>query len=70
MRLEPLALPADDWAAFVVERADSSLAEARDVVARLKDGSARTTLQTLELWNLGETATMNAASLTELLSAS
>ena len=68
MRLEPLALPADDWAAFVVERADSSLAEARDVVARLKDGSARTTLQTLELWNLGETATMNAASLTELLS--
>lgn len=68
MPLEPLALPADDWAAFVAVRADSALAEAREVVARLKDGSARTALQTLELWNLGATAAMNAASMTELLS--
>lgn len=68
MPLEPLALPADDWAAFVTERADSSLAEAREVVARLKDGTARTPIETLTLWNIGETATMNAASFTELLS--
>lgn len=68
MPLEPLALPADDWAAYVADRADSSLAEARDALVRLKDGTARTALQTLELWNVGATATMNAASMTELLS--
>jgi thimet oligopeptidase len=68
MPLEPLALPADDWAAFVAERADSSLAEAREVIVRLKDDTARTAVQTLELWNVGATAAMNAASMTELLS--
>ncbi|MGO2746977.1 M3 family metallopeptidase [Microbacterium sp.] len=68
MPLEPLSFPASDWAAFVAERADSSLAQARDVVAQLKDGTSRTALETLELWNTGETAVMNAASMTELLS--
>lgn len=68
MPLEPLALPTADWTAFVTERADSELATARDVIAQLKDGTSRTALETLELWNIGETATANAASFTELLS--
>ncbi|MGY1550309.1 M3 family metallopeptidase [Microbacterium sp. A588] len=68
MPVEPLALPADDWATFVAERADSSLTQAREVVDRLKDGAERTPLETLELWNVGETAIRNAASVTELLS--
>ncbi|WP_417509467.1 M3 family metallopeptidase [Microbacterium sp.] len=68
MALEPLVLPASDWAAFVAERADTALSTARDVVAQLKDGSAHTPLETLELWNIGDTAVMNAASMTELFS--
>ncbi|GAB3597600.1 M3 family metallopeptidase [Microbacterium tumbae] len=67
MALEPLALPAADWNAFIEDRAEASLAAARDVVSRLKDGSARTPLETLELWNAGETATANASSFTQLL---
>ena len=57
-----------DWTAFVTERADSALAAARDAIAQLKDGTTRTPLETLELWNIGETATANAASFTELFS--
>lgn len=68
MPLEPLVLPTADWKRFVTERADATLGEARQVVAQLKDGAPRTAPETLELWNLGETATMNAASFTELLS--
>ncbi|MFB7249428.1 M3 family metallopeptidase [Microbacterium sp. NPDC056234] len=67
MALEPLALPADDWNAFIQERAETELATARDVVARLKDGAPRTPRETLELWNLGEIATANASSFTQLL---
>src|SRR5690606_1017014 len=68
MPAEPLSLPTADWTAFVTERADSSLAAAREAIAQLKDGTTRTALETLELWNIGETATANAASFTELLS--
>ncbi|UYO97041.1 Zn-dependent oligopeptidase [Microbacterium sp. M28] len=67
MALEPLALPAADWNAFIAERSESSLSAARDVVARLKDGTSRTALETLQLWNLGEIATANASSFTQLL---
>lgn len=68
MSVEPLSLPASDWKRFVAARADESLATARDVIAQLKDGTARTAIEALELWNVGETAVMNAASATELLS--
>ncbi|MGP6169912.1 M3 family metallopeptidase [Microbacterium sp. A196] len=68
MAIEPLVLPASDWAVFVAERADTALSTARDVAGQLKDGSARTPLETLELWNIGDTAVMNAASMTELFS--
>ncbi|WP_243228518.1 M3 family metallopeptidase [Microbacterium sp. CIAB417] len=67
MALEPLALPADDWSAFIEKRAGDALATARDVVTRLKDGTSRSAVETLELWNLGEIATANASSLTQLL---
>lgn len=67
MALEPLALPADDWHAFIEERAETSLATARDIVTRLKDGTSRSPLAILELWNIGEIATANASSFTQLL---
>lgn len=53
MSPEPLALPTDPagWHAFATERADGRLAEARNIVAQLKDGSRRTTVEVLELWN-------------------
>ena len=68
MSVEPLALPATGWKQFVAARADDSLATAREIIAQLKDGTERTAIEVLELWNLGETAVMNAASATELLS--
>ncbi|WP_460797955.1 M3 family metallopeptidase [Microbacterium sp. GXF0217] len=67
MALEPLALPADDWNAFISDRAETSLATARDIVDRLKDGTPRSAPATLELWNIGEIATANASSFTQLL---
>ena len=65
-----LDLPADDagWLDFVSARADARLAEARAILERLKDGSPRTTLEKLELWNDAEIAGSEVASATSLLS--
>lgn len=68
MSVAPLALPAADWNSFVRDRAEGSLAAAREAISRLKDGTERTAEQTLELWNIGETATSNASGFAELLS--
>ncbi len=67
MALEPLALPTTDWNAFVSGRSARSIDTARAVVDRLKDGTSRTPLETLQLWNEGELATTNASSFTQLL---
>ncbi|WP_040166507.1 M3 family metallopeptidase [Microbacterium gorillae] len=50
---EPISLPADSdgWTRFVTERPDARLAEARRLLAALKDGSARSAAETLEVWN-------------------
>ena len=65
-----LDLPADDagWLDLASTRADARLQEARDILERLKDGSARTTLEKLELWNDAEIAGSEVASATSLLS--
>jgi len=64
----PLQLPTDDrWAPFVGERADRSLARARELLETLKDGSARTAMQTLELWNDADIALRNAGALVGVL---
>jgi len=65
-----LELPADDagWLDFVSTRADARLAEARATLERLKDGSPRTTLEKLELWNDAEIAGAEVAAATSLIS--
>ena len=53
MTSELLALPtsADEWMEFVTTRPDAFLAKAREHVAALKDGTPRTAVETLNLWN-------------------
>lgn len=53
MMAQALNLPTNDaeWMAFVTERPEALLDQARTHVAALKDGSARSTADTLELWN-------------------
>jgi thimet oligopeptidase len=46
-----LTFPANDWAGFLAERADSALARARALVDRLKDGTDRTSAEVVALWN-------------------
>ncbi|UNK71578.1 M3 family metallopeptidase [Microbacterium sp. H1-D42] len=50
---EPIVFPTDsaDWLAFAGSRTDERLARVDEVVARLKDGSERSTLEVLALWN-------------------
>lgn len=70
--LEPLTFPTgdQDWIAFIVERADGRLARARAIVDQLKDGSARSTVELLELWNDAEIALQEAGSVSYLLAES
>ncbi len=48
-----LTLPtsADEWMEFVTTRPDAFLAQAREHVSALKDGTPRTPTETLDLWN-------------------
>jgi thimet oligopeptidase len=64
----PLQLPADgSWTSFVAERADRNLGRARELLDTLKDGTARTALETLELWNDADIALRNAAAVVSVL---
>ncbi|MFY9712483.1 MAG: hypothetical protein WAK00_03330 [Microbacterium sp.] len=49
----PLEFPSDsaDWSAFVGARNDARLERVDALAAELRDGSARTSMQTLGLWN-------------------
>ena len=51
--LEPLALPSTpaDWTPWLEERTRTSLDTARRLIAALKDGTPRSTVDVLELWN-------------------
>lgn len=53
MTSAPLTLPTTDaaWMEFVTTRPDGFLAQAREHVETLKDGAARSTAETLALWN-------------------
>ena len=63
MSIEPECLPADPaaWEPYVRERVGASLATARLIVERLKDGTPRTTAETLALWNDGDIAIAHAS---------
>ncbi|MFN8030234.1 MAG: M3 family metallopeptidase [Dermatophilaceae bacterium] len=63
MSIEPESLPADPaaWEPYVRERVGASLATARLIVERLKDGTPRTTAETLALWNDGDIAIAHAS---------
>ena len=69
MLIEPETLPADPaaWEPYVRERVGASLATARGVVERLKDGTQRTTAETLALWNDGDIAIAHASGAAGLL---
>ncbi|TAM89531.1 MAG: peptidase M3 [Jatrophihabitans sp.] len=69
MTLSPLGLPTDPaaWRHFVATRADEHLARAREVIATLKDGSAREVAATLGLWNDLDLALGNAGTAVAVL---
>ncbi|MEP7019478.1 MAG: M3 family metallopeptidase [Pseudonocardiales bacterium] len=57
----PSQMPAEDgWASFVRDRTDEDLAQARELLDTLKDGSERSAAQTLELWNDADIRLRNA----------
>ena len=65
----PLSLPgAGDWLAWVAERGDGRLAEARRLVDELKAGAGGDASAVLDLWNDVQVAVGNAASVGSLLS--
>jgi thimet oligopeptidase len=66
--LVPLALPAEGWHDWLAGRVDALLRSTRDTLDRLKDGTARSTLEVLELWNDADIALRGADSITGLLS--
>jgi thimet oligopeptidase len=67
--LTPLRLPhdGDAWAPFVSERAERGLARARELLDTLKDGTARTATETLNLWNDADICVRTARSLVGVL---
>lgn len=66
----PIVFPtaSADWAAFAGERADERLARVDEVVSRLLDGSSRSTLEILQLWNDLQIELRRAQSEAEILS--
>jgi thimet oligopeptidase len=63
-----VALPSDNWHDWLVDRVEGQLQRSRDVLDTLKDGTARSTTDVLELWNDADIALRNAASVSNLLS--
>jgi thimet oligopeptidase len=66
--IEPLALPTHNWPDWLAGRVDALMQATRDILDRLKDGTARSAGEVLELWNDADIALRNAASVTGLLS--
>jgi thimet oligopeptidase len=65
---QPLNLPTDGWRDWLTGRVDALLASTRETLARLKDGTPRSTDRVLELWNEADIALRDADSVTGLLS--
>jgi thimet oligopeptidase len=57
---QPLALPADGWPGWLAGRVDAGLATAQQAIDALKDGSTRSAVDVLDLWNDADIA-LNAA---------
>ncbi|GEA86693.1 M3 family metallopeptidase [Cellulomonas cellasea] len=66
---QPTAFPAepDAWPAYLETTIDSALDDARALLARLKDGTARTATEVLDLWNDADVAIATASSAAHLL---
>lgn len=66
---EPTAFPADAdaWPAFLATTVDTALDDARTLLARLKDGTARSATEVLDLWNDADIAISTASSASHLL---
>ncbi len=56
-------LPADDWAAWLTDRVQSGVARAGELGSTLKDGTPRSTLEVLDLWNDTDLELGNASSI-------
>ncbi|MEI2778001.1 MAG: M3 family metallopeptidase [Tetrasphaera sp.] len=67
MPLTPLALPDSDWATYADVHVAAGLAAARAALDQLADGSSRTTLAALQLWNDSDMALSTASGLANLL---
>jgi thimet oligopeptidase len=65
--IAPLSLPDDDWAGWLAERVDTALATAQEVLAGLKDGTARASAEVFARWNDADVALSNAAAITGVL---
>lgn len=55
--------PDDDWISYVDNRVDDQLARSRALIALIKDGSPRSAIEVLDVWNQSNTAFSNAESL-------
>ena len=58
--------PDGDWVAFVDERITTGLTTAAAAVATLKDGTARSAMEALTVWDRGDQALGDAAALASL----
>ena len=66
--LVPLTLPDADWPDWLAGRVDVLLDEARGRLATIKDGTARSAAEVLDLWNDSDIALHNARAIAGLLS--
>jgi thimet oligopeptidase len=57
----------EGWTAFVSDRVDQDLARGRELLDTLKDGTARSAADTLQLWNDADIHLRNAGSLAGVL---
>ena len=66
--LAPLALPATAkaWPQWLEDRTRTSIETAQELIATLKDGTRRTAVEVLDLWNLTDIALRAADSVTSL----
>ena len=64
----PLALPRDDWSSFLGDRFRSELQRAEQLLDRLKDGTARSAADIVEIWNDADIALTNASGVCGVLS--